>query len=200
MATSITVIKLRTAAMWRENTSSSSAANQSRQLALTRMLITVSCAYIVSMVPFVMIFLTRLFVQDFSLNGRNSNLYLLCSMIVNLFPLAHGSVNLFIYLWRSSRYRQAVFANKGRLLTQGVQKLREAGREPLVETENLRSRQMSILPGALRAQQVQDSAHAIAIQRTGICLMLQGEKLGDRQKSIFPGAMLAEQDLHTGTV
>lgn len=106
MATSITVIKLRMAAMWRENTSSSSAANQSRQLALTRMLITVSCAYIVSMVPFVMIFLTRLFVEDFSLNERNANLYLLCSMIVNLFPLAHGSVNLFIYLWRSSRYRR----------------------------------------------------------------------------------------------
>ncbi|XP_025097650.1 uncharacterized protein LOC112565965 [Pomacea canaliculata] len=72
-STATTVVTLRAAMSWREKTSSTSSDSQGQQVALTKMLVLVSCVFIVSKVPWVVITLVRIFYPDFSPTGKFIN-------------------------------------------------------------------------------------------------------------------------------
>lgn len=104
ISTIVTVIRLRSAMAWREKSSSASDSH-GHQTALTSMLVLVSCVHIITMVPFVMHALTRVFIQDFSTSIRYYNLFMATSAIVHVFPRINSAVNFFVYCSRSSRFR-----------------------------------------------------------------------------------------------
>nr|KAG5688561.1 hypothetical protein BaRGS_002776 [Batillaria attramentaria] len=75
VATAITVIKLRTAIAWRASTSSGRGDNQNQQqqAALTKMLVILSCVFMACSLPLTAISFVRVFVPDFSPDGRYYN-------------------------------------------------------------------------------------------------------------------------------
>ena len=107
ISTVITVLKLRLALAWRLSTSSSSSsADQIQQTALTKMLVLISCVYIVCSTPGCVLALWRRVDPRFSTIGRYSSLfYALHTIGYHVFSAANSSVNFFVYYWRSSRYR-----------------------------------------------------------------------------------------------
>lgn len=108
VATTTTILKLRAAIKWREKTCSASSDNRSRQMALTKMLVLVSCLYIITMVPFVGNTLTRLFVAEYSFYGRYSSAFRSANAIVHVFPRINSAVDFFIYYCRSSKFRTVI--------------------------------------------------------------------------------------------
>ncbi|XP_025097648.1 uncharacterized protein LOC112565963 [Pomacea canaliculata] len=109
-ATAITVVKLRAAMSWREKTSSTSSDAQVQQVALTKMLVLVSCIFIASKVPWIALTVARIFYPDFSPSGRQSNVFRVAELIAFYFPYVHSAVNFFIYISRSSRYKSELRA------------------------------------------------------------------------------------------
>lgn len=105
MATVVTVLKLRAAILWREKTVSSNTAT-GKQIALTKMLVAVSCAYIISMIPFVLVAMATLAVPEFSTSLRYANVFAVSHNVVNWFPLMNSSVNFYIYYSLSSRFKR----------------------------------------------------------------------------------------------
>lgn len=110
IATEITILKLRSAVKWRVMTCSASSDNHTRQMALTKMLLLVSCLYIIIMVPFVGNILTRLFVEEYSFYGRYSFAFRTASAIVLIFPRINSAFAFFIYYCRSSKFRAVLSA------------------------------------------------------------------------------------------
>lgn len=104
-ATIITVVKVRGAMVWRENASSVTSDAQGQHLALTKMLVVVSCLFVICRIPWVAITLARIFYPSFSSSGRQANLYLVLELVAHYFPYTHSSVTFFIYFSQSSRYR-----------------------------------------------------------------------------------------------
>ena len=105
VATAITVIKLKTAAKWREELSGSH-----QHAALTPVLVFLSCIYITCTAPLVAVTLVRLLIPDFSPGGRYSNICIASHMLGTVFSAVNSAVNFFVYFWMSSRYRQTLHA------------------------------------------------------------------------------------------
>lgn len=110
LATSITVLRLTSAVTWRRKTSSASIKQNYRQVALTKMLVFVACVYVLCSTSCVLIKAWRLFEEDFSINGLQSNLYSICIFLSDAFSIVNSSVNIFIYSSHSSRYKQKLKA------------------------------------------------------------------------------------------
>lgn len=108
VATLITVFRLRAAMLWRRQASSSSIQRQEHQVALTSMLVLVSCVYIVCMIPMSILTVARLCVPEFSAAGRYSYMYLTITSIAFYVTYVDSSLNIFVYYSRSSRFRQEV--------------------------------------------------------------------------------------------
>nr|KAG5695047.1 hypothetical protein BaRGS_032540 [Batillaria attramentaria] len=104
IATGITIANLKKAMAWRHHSSSS--AGDKRQMALVKMLVTVSCVYIACTAPMVALTLTRFLVPDFWTTGRYSNIFHATYQIANTFLMLNSSVNFFVYLGQSSRFKQ----------------------------------------------------------------------------------------------
>nr|KAG5688569.1 hypothetical protein BaRGS_002784 [Batillaria attramentaria] len=108
VATAITVIKLRTAIAWRASTSSGMGDNhsQQQQAALTKMLVMLSCVFMVCSAPLTSLTIVRLFVPDYSLFGRYSNFFYASHAVGIHIVLINSSINFFVYYFRSSRFKQ----------------------------------------------------------------------------------------------
>ncbi|XP_025097630.1 uncharacterized protein LOC112565944 [Pomacea canaliculata] len=81
LATAATILKLRTAILWRQKTSSMGSGHQVQQMALMKMLVLVSCIYIVTSIPYVALIMTSAFILDFDLGGRYQNSFLTMAMM-----------------------------------------------------------------------------------------------------------------------
>ena len=82
-------------------------------MALARMLVIVSIIFIVTASPIVALSITRSTVYDFFIDRRYTNIFLLCHTIYLELGMVNSSgVNFFVYVLRSSRFRQelATFA------------------------------------------------------------------------------------------
>lgn len=112
-ATAITVIKLRAAILWRKKIRFSGSDAQDHQVALTKMLVLVSCVFIASKAPWVAITVTRIFYPDFSPSGSQSNLYRVLEVVAHYCLYIHSAVNFFIYYSRSSRFKSNLRAVGG---------------------------------------------------------------------------------------
>ena len=105
IATAITVVQLKRAIAWRHGSSSSSSSDV-REVALVKMLVVVSLIYIISSAPNVALGLTRLLVPEFLHTRRYANIFLASNLTFLVLAQMNSSVNFFVYLARSSRFRQ----------------------------------------------------------------------------------------------
>lgn len=105
VTTAVTVIKLKIAAKWREELFGSH-----QHVALTPVLVFLSCIYITCTAPLVSVTLVRLLIPDFSPGGRYSNICISAHIIGTVCSAVNSAVNFFVYLWMSSRYRQVLRA------------------------------------------------------------------------------------------
>ena len=105
IATAITVVQLKRAIAWRHGSSSSSSSG-TRDVALVKMLVVVSLIYIISSAPNIALGLSRLLVPDFLHTRRYANIFLASHLMYLVLAQANSSVNFFVYVARSSRFRQ----------------------------------------------------------------------------------------------
>ena len=105
VATAITVVQLKRAIAWRHGSSSSSSSD-AREVALVKMLVVVSLIYIITAAPNVVLGLTRLLVPEFLHTRKYANIFLASHLMYLVLAQANSSVNFFVYLARSSRFRQ----------------------------------------------------------------------------------------------
>lgn len=113
--TTVTVIRLRAAMKWRKKTSSTTSDTVGQQVALTVMLVTVSCIQIVTLAPSVVWELVLYFMMNLFSTEPFYELFKALSAVGNVFPEINSSVNFFVYYTRSSRFRASVnqiFARK----------------------------------------------------------------------------------------
>ena len=105
IATAITVVQLKRAIAWRHG-SSTSAASDAREMALVKMLVVVSLIYIASTAPNIALGLTKLLVLDFNHTQKYANIFVASHLMYLVIAQANSSVNFYVYLFRSSRFRQ----------------------------------------------------------------------------------------------
>lgn len=106
VATVITINKLRAAIMWRQNTSSTTSDSVRQQVALTAMLVIVSCIHIITLVPSVLWELTLYVTGELFHDPRRWELWYTIRAVVKVFPEINSAINFFIYYSRSTRFRK----------------------------------------------------------------------------------------------
>ena len=104
VTTVITAVKLRSAATWRRGQTSAAEAD-SKEVAVTRMLIAVSCVFIVCSVPNIVFKVTPFFLPGFTMGSKYQNLVFLGLCFVHYFPAINSSINFFFYFKMGSRFR-----------------------------------------------------------------------------------------------
>ena len=105
IATAITVVQLKRAIAWRHGSSSSSSSDV-REVALVKMLVVVSLIYIITAAPNLALGLTKLLVPEFRHTNRYAIIFVASHFMYLVLAQANSSVNFFVYLARSSRFRQ----------------------------------------------------------------------------------------------
>jgi hypothetical protein len=103
VCTALTILQLRRASEWRK--SSSSSATSRKEWVLVVMLVTVNCIFIVTASPGVALGLTRLLVYDFYHTRAYANLFLITHGIYLTLCALNSSINFFVYVTQSSRFR-----------------------------------------------------------------------------------------------
>ena len=124
LATAITAVKLRGAATWRQTTSS--VTMESKEIALTKMLIAVSCLFIVCTIPNVVLRIAPLVVEEFRLGGRNQNLLLVGICVIYLANAINSAMNFIFYYKMGSKYRmvlRSMFTGKPKKLDSQIPKI-----------------------------------------------------------------------------
>ena len=107
LATIVTVVQLRRMMAWRSNTSTAKDSVMTRQqVALVKMLVTVSTLFILTFSPFVALSITSLAEPEFFLNRRYNNLFLATHAVQMQLGMMNSSINFFIYTCRSSKFRE----------------------------------------------------------------------------------------------
>ena len=110
VATALTVIQLRRAIVWRSSASASTSASAAgitrKERGLVTMLVTVNCVFIITASPNIALGLTRSLVYDFWLTRRYANIFLAAHGWLMGLGVLNSSINFFVYVFRSSRFRQ----------------------------------------------------------------------------------------------
>ena len=76
-------------------------------MALARMLVIVSTIFILTSLPMVAVSITQSIVDDFFINRRYNNIFMLChTILLELSIINSSGINFFVYVLRSSRFRQ----------------------------------------------------------------------------------------------
>ncbi|XP_025098587.1 uncharacterized protein LOC112566574 [Pomacea canaliculata] len=110
ITTLATVVKLKAALSWREKASSSGSDKQTQQRGLIKMLVIVSCVYIITSTPYVGHILITVFLPGFDMGSRYQNSFLTLAMIATICTEVHCAFNFVIYYRNSSRYRSELKA------------------------------------------------------------------------------------------
>ena len=140
VATAITVVQLKRAIAWRHGSSSSSSSHV-REVALVKMLVVVSLIYITSSAPNVALGMTRLLVPEFVANRRYANIFLASDLSSLILGQVNSSVNFFVYLARSSRFRQEL---RGLLDRYGIKWVNTESSRTLQDTTTTTAKEHSI--------------------------------------------------------
>ncbi|XP_025105708.1 uncharacterized protein LOC112571112 [Pomacea canaliculata] len=111
LTTSLTIMGLRSAMAWRQSTSSlsplcSGSSYLKGQTVLMRMLVVVSFIYILCTAPNVALSLARFSDPAFRSDGPNCNVFTATHLFGFLTVMINSSINFFVYLTMSSRFRQ----------------------------------------------------------------------------------------------
>ncbi|XP_070208353.1 probable G-protein coupled receptor AH9.1 [Littorina saxatilis] len=113
VCTSVTVVKLKLSLQWRQKSNASSTvivtSAEKREAAVTRMLVTVCCLYVICMTPSVMRTFALHRLPGFLISGYLCNTFKVTTALVHLLEVINASANFFIYLKQSSRYKATLF-------------------------------------------------------------------------------------------
>ncbi|XP_076448498.1 uncharacterized protein LOC143285154 [Babylonia areolata] len=104
IATCVTVIKLRNAMAWRQQSGTATSAER-RQMTLVKMLVTLSCIFVICATPTICVALARLFVSGFWAQSRYRRMYYVTHIGATVILMMNSSVNFFVYVTQSSRFR-----------------------------------------------------------------------------------------------
>nr|KAG5695160.1 hypothetical protein BaRGS_030206 [Batillaria attramentaria] len=104
IATIITVVKLRAASSWREETSRNAVISR-KEVALTRMLVVISCVYIACVSPRLFRSMARFLVPEFRPWGRLCNLVQVTESVENLLLALNSTINFFVYYTLGSKFK-----------------------------------------------------------------------------------------------
>ena len=107
VTTVITAVKLKSAAAWRRDQTSFQEM-ESKEVALTRMLIAVSCLFIACTVPNIVVRVAPFFLPEFRLGGRHQNLLVVGALLVHVSPTVNSSLNFFFYFKMGSKFRKTL--------------------------------------------------------------------------------------------
>ena len=114
-------------------------------MALARMLVIVSTIFILTSSPKVAVSITQSILDDFFINSRYNNIFLLCHIILLELGMINSSgINFFVYVLRSSRFRQEL----SRLVCFGFLKRKMAGLRKEGVTANTMTTGESPVPGS----------------------------------------------------
>lgn len=105
ITTVITIIKLKAASAWREEASMNTGKKYNQQMALTKMLVIVSCVYILTMVPLVARGLSLLTDEARFVTGTYNDISMIVSAVVNMCPRINSSIHFIVYCFQSTRFR-----------------------------------------------------------------------------------------------
>ena len=118
LCTVVTVVRQKLALAWRLSTtttttttsaSSNISAAQIQQASLTKMLVFISCVYIVCSLPELALALWRRIDYEFGPGGKFSNMFFATHIVAyQVFTVTNSAVNFFVYYWMSSRYRRVL--------------------------------------------------------------------------------------------
>ena len=140
IATAITVVQLKRAIAWRHGSSSSSSSDV-REVALVKMLVVVSLIYIITAAPNVALGMTKLMVPEFLHTRKYANIFLASHLMYLVLAQANSSVNFFVYLARSSRFRQEL---RGLLHRYGIKWVNTESARTLQDTTMSTAKEHSI--------------------------------------------------------
>lgn len=107
-STLITVIKLRSADAWRKSSSSTCTTNGNQQVAVTKMLVVSSWIYVVTTMPFVCKEAMFWIANDCLTSDGAFALVMMINAMVESCQQVNSSVHIFVYFFRSSRYRRVI--------------------------------------------------------------------------------------------
>ncbi|KAL8618733.1 hypothetical protein ACOMHN_015144 [Nucella lapillus] len=105
ISTIVTVLELNLRSRWRQLSSFSDGAATRQQVKLVKMLVVVSCIYIVTAAPNVALGLARSLVPEFRHTRRYANIFLASHLMYLILAMANSSINFFVYVTMSSRFR-----------------------------------------------------------------------------------------------
>ena len=107
VTTAVTAVKLKSTAAWRRDQRSGSQM-ESKEVALTRMLIAVSCLFIACTLPNILVRVAPFFLPEFRLGGRHQNLLVVGALWVHFSPTVNSSLNFFFYFKMGTRFRKTL--------------------------------------------------------------------------------------------
>ncbi|XP_076450092.1 uncharacterized protein LOC143286416 [Babylonia areolata] len=105
ISTVVTVLELKLRSRWRRMSSAGSEAASLQQVRVVKMLVVVSCIYLLTSAPNVALGLTRSLLPSFHHTRRFANIFLASHLAYLVLAMLNSSVNFFVYLSRSSRFR-----------------------------------------------------------------------------------------------
>ncbi|XP_076456366.1 uncharacterized protein LOC143290737 [Babylonia areolata] len=107
--TAAITLRLRFAATWRRRTASSMTSSEKQEVGVIRMLVMVCCVYVVCMTPTVAKELALFIrVPGFLITGHLCNTFKVTIALTRLLEGFNSSVNFWIYMRQSSRYRSTL--------------------------------------------------------------------------------------------
>ena len=104
-----------------------------KEVGLTRMLVTISVAYIVCVSPRVLRSLSCFLVLGFRAWGSLRNLVLLTEAVMNVLLALNSALNFFVFYWLGSRYR----ATLHRLAARKGGRLSHYATEKMADSESM---------------------------------------------------------------
>ncbi|KAL8568174.1 hypothetical protein ACOMHN_027697 [Nucella lapillus] len=110
ISTIVTVLELNLRLRWRQLSSSSEGSTDRQQVKLVKMPVVVSCIYIVTAAPNVALGLARSLVPEFRHTRRYANIFLASHLMYLILAMANSSINFFVYVTMSSRFRTHLVA------------------------------------------------------------------------------------------
>ncbi|XP_076440957.1 uncharacterized protein LOC143280210 [Babylonia areolata] len=104
ITTAITTMQLHLTVAWRKETAQQSVTD-SREVALTKMLVAISCLYAICITPKSLMPLVELCMPEIQPEGRYSNLFYMINTFVHLLSVVNSTVNFLFYWCLGSRFR-----------------------------------------------------------------------------------------------
>ncbi|XP_070194346.1 succinate receptor 1-like [Littorina saxatilis] len=105
LTTAITAVKLKRASSWR-NRASTVPTMETKEMAVTKMLVAVSCVFILCSLPNILSRIISLFAPGMKLGGRNQNVHMVTVALLYLFNAINSSVNFIFYYKMGSSFRR----------------------------------------------------------------------------------------------